>query len=538
MHELIAKHPGQTVMICSHQGIIQLAGKVVDEYDFNKAEQKLKRTINNKTLEDHRPKMAYVVGRTMKNLDLHRPTIDEILIQDPETKQTLHRIPEVLDCWMESASMPYGQVHYPFENKAKFDANFTADFVVEYTGQIRARFYVMHVLGVALFDKPAFKNVLCTGVMAGNDGRKMSKSYGNYMDPRLAFEQYGGDAVRMAIMNTPVVYGGDMAVKDEIFVESIKKTLLPVWNAYSFLVTYAAIDKWTPSNLQKPVKSDHFLDQWILSELDTLIMQIDTHIAHYAVHRASESLIDFLDILTNRYIRRSRRRFWSSEQSTDKTQAYETLYYVLVTVCQLSAPLIPFISEYLWKHLTAPVFGLDPDQIREDSRSVHLCDFPTVSHIATAQQEVSSMMNKVRSIVKAGLGWRARRVLRVRQPLASLTLSISLDQQYLDIIAEELNIKHIMIDESLTDRVQSICKPNARLLGPKFGKQVQELIAQGKQGNFSNLTDGRVQIGDAVLEVGEFEIDYVSTDTQFDGEVVDGLVLNFDPAISHELALE
>jgi isoleucyl-tRNA synthetase len=285
----------------------------------------------------------------------------------------------------------------------------------------------------------------------------------------------------MAIMNTPVVYGGDMAVKDEIFLEAIKRTLLPLWNAYSFFVTYASIDQWTPSTFQKPQKSDHFLDQWMLAELDTLITQIDTHIASYAVHKASESLIDFLDILTNRYIRRSRRRFWSSDQSTDKTQAYETLYYVLVTVCQISAPLIPFISEYVWKQLTAPVFGLESDTIRSDKRSVHLVDFPVVTQIQTQDQAVSIMMNKVRSIVKAGLGWRARRVLRVRQPLASLTLSINLDAQYLDIIAEELNIKQILVDESLTERVQRICKPNARLLGPKFGKQVQELIVQGKQ---------------------------------------------------------
>lgn len=216
--------------------------------------------------------------------------------------------------------MPYAQVHYPFENKAKCEASFPADYIAEYTGQIRAWFYVMHVLGVALFDKPAYTNVICTGVMNGNDGRKMSKSYGNYPDPKASFEQFGGDAIRMAMIDSPVVYGGDVAIKEELFLEKTKNILLPLRNAFYFFVTYANIDKWKPiKNIRSRIieantdKNQHFLDRWIISELQQVTQQVDEYLSLYNMQKASQQIVGFLDNLTNWYIRRSRRRFWKSE---------------------------------------------------------------------------------------------------------------------------------------------------------------------------------------------------------------------------------
>lgn len=220
----------------------------MDDYDYENPVLRMQRGISNKELKAPL-RYTYVLTSTGKKFDLHKPYIDEIKIQSPTTGQTLTRIPEVLDVRLDSASMPYAQVHYPFENRKKFEKSFPADFIVEYTGQIRAWFYVMHVIGVALFDQAPFKNVLCTGVMNGNDGRKMSKSYGNYPDPKESIINYGADAIRMHIIGSPVVYGGDTDIKEEYFVEAVKKYILPLRNAFYFFVTYANIDKREPKKV-------------------------------------------------------------------------------------------------------------------------------------------------------------------------------------------------------------------------------------------------------------------------------------------------
>lgn len=284
--------------------------------------------------------------------------------------------------------MPYGQVHYPFENKEKFENSFPADYISEYTGQIRAWFYVMHVLGVALFDKPAFKNVICHGVIAGNDGRKMSKSLGNFPDPKPTFDQYGGDAVRMAILTTPLFNGGDMNFSEDLILEALKQNVLPLWNAFSFFVTYANLDKRTP--LHHPERTDsevegsltidkmlrqaqhdatnskNRLDTWILEELNRVTQTIDTDLSTYDLTHASRQISSFLENLTNWYIRRSRRRFWKSDSDEDKASAYNTLYTVLTQFAIISAPFMPIISEYIWKVLTGD----------DANNSVHLQNFP------------------------------------------------------------------------------------------------------------------------------------------------------------------
>lgn len=237
-------------------------------------------------------------------LDMHVPYIDDVWFE--KNGQEYHRIPEVLDSWVESASMPYAQVHYPFENKEKFENSFPADYIVEYTGQVRAWFYVMHVLGVALFDKPAFTNVICHGVIAGNDGRKMSKSLGNFPDPKPTFEQYGGDAVRMSILTTPLFNGGDMSFSEDLILEALKQNILPLWNAFSFFITYANIDQRSSQNPQETLyqaqSSANRLDQWILGELQDFIATIDHDLANYDLTHSSRQITTFLENLTNWYI--------------------------------------------------------------------------------------------------------------------------------------------------------------------------------------------------------------------------------------------
>lgn len=391
-------------------------------------------------------------------LDMHVPYIDDVRLH--KDGKIYRRIPEVLDSWVESASMPYAQVHYPFEHKEKFEASFPADYIVEYTGQIRAWFYVMHVLGVALFDTPAFTNVICHGVIAGNDGRKMSKSLGNFPDPKPTFEQYGGDAVRMSILTTPLFNGGDMSFSEELILEALKQNILPLWNAFSFFVTYANIDNWSVHNpkeaLYQAQSSNNRLDQWILGELQTFAQTVAYDLEHYDLTHSSRQIASFLENLTNWYIRRSRRRFWKSDSDEDKASAYFTLYSVLTQFCMIAAPFMPIISEYIWRTLTSD----------SQFNSVHLQDFPSLN--IPTNKELADQMNAAQTIVRMGLAARGKHNIRVRQPLQSLTLGISLDAYYLDIIAEELNIKSVKSDISLNTLVTKICKPDGKIIGQLF----------------------------------------------------------------------
>lgn len=340
----------------------------------------------------------------MKITDLHRPFIDDITWE--ENGVTYTRLPEVLDVWMDSGSMPYAQEHYPFENKQKMQASYPADFIVEYIGQVRAWFYVMHVCGVALFDQRSFTNVITTGIVNGSDGRKMSKSYGNYPDPRETIEKYGADAIRFYMANSPLLTGGNMDFKEEGILEVIKKVILPLWNTYYFFTTYANIDGFIPNTpipspfpLQekgsKEVPSpergglgrgrNNPLDIWIISETHKLVDDVVKGMGTYEVTDATRPIVKFMDNLTNWYIRRSRKRFWKSENDGDKMEAYETLYEVLTTLCKVMAPFTPFVTEHIYKNLT----GLD---------SVHLTDFP-VADTSLIDTELNANMDLCQKII-------------------------------------------------------------------------------------------------------------------------------------------
>lgn len=490
------------------------------ELQLNGSNNIIKKQENDKTI--------YRNTTRDKELDLHRPFIDDVWFEKDGIRY--ERISEVLDCWVESASMPYAQVHYPFENKEKFDNSFPADYIVEYTGQIRAWFYVMHVLWVALFDKPAFKNVICHGVIAGNDGRKMSKSLGNFPDPKPTFAQYGGDAVRMSILTTPLFNGWDMSFSEDLILEALKQNILPLWNAFSFFVTYANIDKRESPSREETAyiaaSSENRLDAWILWELAIVTKTIDSDLSGYDITHASRQIATFLENLTNWYIRRSRRRFWKSDSDGDKASAYATLYTILTQFCVIAAPFMPIIAEYIWKALTG-------DDI---NNSVHLQDYPTID--ISPDTVLANDMQYAQTIVRMWLASRGKKNIRVRQPLSNLTLGVSLDQYYLDIIAEELNMKKVICDQSLNSHVTKICKPDGKIIGQLFWWATKEIFALAKSGEFVESTDGSIAVGEWLLPAWSYEISYIKTDESEDIEVDNGIVMKIDWTITPELERE
>jgi isoleucyl-tRNA synthetase len=646
--------------------------------------------------------------------NLHRPYIDSIKLKSPKSGNTLTRIPEVLDVWMDSGSMPYAQMHYPFENKWAMEASFPADFIAEYVGQVRAWFYVMHVLGVLLNPNkeptptPSFTNVITTGVINGNDGRKMSKSFGNYPDPKWTIEKYGADPIRFYMLNSPLLSGGDMDFKEEQIIDTVKWVMLPIWNTYSFFTTYANIDKWendptdiyfvrhgeTTTNASNRVNGwsmdtpltdkwrqqatergvffrengmefdviittpkmrtkqtaeciakeinftgswdefDEFteqdmgefewrdhnelreewikkhghdvwwgrvyrennkesfesfiarvdsgmkklrekyrgkrvlivahggtgralwnitlgysyeealihfpalrngewfhvnntplvnpLDRWIISKLQVLIWQVHDAMDGYDVSRACRAIVDYMDELTNWYVRLSRRRFWGSEMTPDKASWYETLYTVLTEVSKLLAPYMPFISESIFQGLT-----------KKESVHLEYITHPTRHLIVN---ELNRDMEKCEHIVSLGLALRSRKNIRVRQPLQSVTITEELSEYYEWIIRDELNVKKIKKVDP-TSLAKKIAKPDAKKIGPKYGKNVQEIITKAKNGEFEEIESG-IKVWEFILEKWEYTLEYLPLNEWDDVEGGYGMVIALDTDITEDLKLE
>jgi len=368
--------------------------------------------------------------------DYHRPWIDDVTFEiDGET---FTRIDKVLDCWFESGSMPFAQFHYPFENVEKFEANFPGDFIVEYVGQVRAWFYYVHAVNVGLFGHNAFKNVIVTGNVAGNDGRKMSKSLGNFTDPNELMDKFSADSLRYLLLSSPLLSGEDFTLQDKD-VGDVARKLGMVWNMYDFFTLYAEVDGWEFSGeiIDPSEKSTNPLDQWIISRIHQLLKEIETNMEAYDVASAVKPILPFLDDASNWYVRRSRRRFWKSEDDADKNNAYATLHYVLVRLSQALAPFAPFMAEELYRKLTG-------------GESVHLTDWPEVGHV---NELVLDHMAATRKIIEIGLMQRMKSdddfgQIKIRQPLSELVYGgVKLDEFYRSIIAEEVNIK--MVTEGL-----------------------------------------------------------------------------------------
>jgi isoleucyl-tRNA synthetase len=432
--------------------------------------------------------------------DLHRPYIDELTRpnpDDPTGKSTMRRIEDVLDVWFDSGSMPFAQVHYPFENQEWFDSHSPADFIVEYIGQTRGWFYVMHALSTALFDRPAFKNVISHGIVLGSDGQKMSKSLRNYPDVSEVFDRDGADAMRWFLMSSSVIRGGNLVVSEEGIRGSVREFLLPLWSTYYFFALYANAEGHSAT---LRTDSPHLLDRYILAKTGEVLETVTSHLDALDSPFAAAALRDFADVLTNWYVRRSRDRFWQGD-----TDAFDTLYTVLEAISRAAAPLIPLVAEELWRGLTG-------------GRSVHLTDWPDAGEFP-ADHALVAEMDAVRELASAGLALRKARNLRVRLPLSSLTVVSS--REWFDgveaILTEELNLKAVRFEPLTGDSLARFgitrrLSVNARALGPRLGKGVQQVIQSAKAGNWSADADGRVSVGGEPLEPGEYELELEAAD--------------------------
>ncbi len=394
-------------------------------------------------------------------LDLHRHFIDALTFE--ENGKVYKRVPEVFDCWFESGSMPYAQDHYPFENKEAWEGKFPADFIAEGIDQTRGWFYTLHVLSTALYDQPAFKNVIVNGIILAEDGTKMSKRLKNYPEPSFVINKYGADAIRFYLLSSPAVKAEDLRFSERGVELVLRQVLIPFWNSFVFLATYAKIYAWNPE--KSPFKTPSAeIDQWILSLLQKLIEEVSQAMERYDLNGATLPFLTFIDQLTNWYIRRNRSRFWADEESVERQEAFETLYTVVKTLSQLAAPFIPFISEAIYQEL----------KLAGDPESVHLCDFPQ-GNKKQRNQMCEREMEDVQKVVSLGHSLRKEYKLKVRQPLAKahlITTNQTIQealQRKLQLIADELNVKDVEILSDETAFVSLIALPNFRVLGKKVG---------------------------------------------------------------------
>ncbi|MDD6968966.1 MAG: isoleucine--tRNA ligase [Treponema sp.] len=440
--------------------------------------------------------------------DLHKQFVDKITFPCKKCSGTMRRIPEVFDCWFESGSMPYAQQHYPFENKEYFEQHFPADFISEGLDQTRGWFYTLTILASHLFDKPAFKNCIVNGIVLASDGRKMSKSLRNFTDPVEAINKFGADAIRLFLMHSAVVKADEIRYSDDGVREILKSILIPWWNSYSFFVTYANIDKVTPTGHYFDSKlPSNPLDAWLLSITQKLISDVSQALDSYDLSAAIDPIVKFIDELNNWYIRRSRRRFWKSENDTDKTEAYEALYIALKTLSLVAAPFVPFITEEMYLNL----------KTSEDKESVHLCDYP-VPNADWINKELEFKMETVQKAVSMGHSLRNQFNLKNRQPLASVALVTRNPEEKRvlaemeECIREELNVKKVEFHDREDELVEYKAKANFKVLGKELGplmKQAAQVIA--------TLTSEQIQ---SILDGTKLSIEVSGNEVELDSEKV------------------
>ncbi|MCH2174226.1 MAG: isoleucine--tRNA ligase [Lentisphaeria bacterium] len=480
--------------------------------------------------------------------DLHKHIVDTRIIRTndkvnySENGKEYIRTSEVFDCWFESGSMPFAQKHYPFDNEDWLKEHFPADFIAEGLDQTRGWFYTLTILASALFQKPAFKNVIVNGLILGDDGEKMSKSKKNYPPIEGVLDSYGADAMRLCLLSSPVVRGEFMAFTEQSVKETMRNVLIPFWNSYSFFVTYANVDNWQPKDQVQtlPTQLDNPLDQWVISRLEGMVADVAQAIEAYELQPAATRFVEFIEQLTNWYIRRSRRRFWKSQNDTDKDQAYATLYHVLVTFTKVAAPFIPFLTDSVYRNLRTTSMP----------ESVHLCDFPTAADDAV-NIDLDRKMDKAMIAVSLGRYLRSQASMRVRQPLAEVIL-VSIDETtrqdldaMQDVISEELNVKEVIIRENESELVHLSAKPNFPKLGPKLGPKMKlaaqaigglsaDQIQQLQEGNAQTIElDGEpFELNAEDIEIRRAEKDGLAVANE--GDVTVALDLNLSEELKQE----
>ena len=470
--------------------------------------------------------------------DLHRPYIDQLTRpnpDDPTGQATMRRVEDILDVWFDSGSMPYAQVHYPFENADWFEHHYPGDFIVEYIGQTRGWFYTMHILATALFDRPAFSSCISHGIVLGSDGQKMSKSLKNYPDVNEVFDRDGADAMRWFLMSSPILRGGNLIVTEQGIRDGVRQVMIPLWNAWYFFSLYANVARGGQGYDAKiNFGSEDVLDRYILAKTSEFVDLMTRELDSLNVAAACDATRTFLEVLSNWYIRRSRDRFWNGE-SEESFAAFDTLYTVLETTTRAVAPLLPLTAEEIWRGLTG-------------GRSVHLTDWPTVEH---TDVHLVAAMDRVRDVCSTGSALRKAENLRVRLPLSSLTIvadDADALRRYAALISDELNVRELLLTDLASAGsgdfgVRQVLQVNARVAGPRLGKDVQVAIKASKSGDWSADADGTVTSGGITLRAGEYTLQTVVADADSDDQravamLPGGGFVILDTRVTPELAAE
>ncbi len=455
--------------------------------------------------------------------DLHRPFVDHLTRpnpDDPTGASTMRRVPEVLDCWFESGSMPFAQVHYPFENREWFDSHYPGDFIVEYIGQTRGWFYTLHVLATALFDRPSFGTCVSHGIVLGDDGQKMSKSLNNYPDPMMVFDTYGSDAMRWYLLSSPILRGNDLMVTEDGIRDTVRHVILPIWNSWYFLSLYANA-AGTVGRVS--FDSDDVLDRYVFAKLHDLVATLTSAMDDYDLFAACAAVRGFLDALTNWYVRRSRDRFWAGEQA-----AIDTLHTVLAVLCRALAPLLPLTVEAVYRQLTG-------------ERSAHLTAWPATADIPADAALVASM-DLVREVCSATSAVRKSTGRRVRQPLSSLMVAspdAELLRPFTPLIEEEVNVKQVQLSTALGEVGEFQLQVVPAVLGPRIGKDVQRVIGAVKRGEWTRDDSGAPVAAGVQLRDGEFSLRLVAADPESSAALPEGRgVVVLDTTLTHELEAE
>ena len=432
----------------------------------------------------------------VKVTDLHRPFIDQLTKPDPlNPAYTLRRVEDVFDCWFESGSMPYAQVHYPFENRDWFESHFPADFIVEYAAQTRGWFYTLMVLSTALFDRPPFKNCICHGVVLDEKGQKLSKRLNNYADPMAVFESYGADAMRWVMVSAPIMQGGELLIDKDghMLRDAVRLILKPIWNSYNFFTLYANADG---VKAEFSTDSQDLMDRYILAKCKQSIEHIQQAMDAYNTPAACKAVEAFYEVLNNWYIRRNKERYWKTTHDADKQTAYNTLYTVQHLMIRAVSPLLPMLSETVYQGLTG------------DNTSVHLQHFPDLTALDAAPALVTAM-DKVREVCNTALSIRNAKNIRVRQPLSTLTIVAAYANDlmpYSGIIQDELNVKHILYQQDVSVYATYSLKVNFPVLGKRLPHKMKDIIAATKQGQWKQLPSGELEVGGERLVAGECEL--------------------------------
>jgi isoleucyl-tRNA synthetase len=430
--------------------------------------------------------------------DLHRPMIDELVRpnpDDPTGRSMMRRVPEVLDCWFESGSMPFAQVHYPFQNVDWFESHFPGDFIVEYTGQTRGWFYTLHVLATALFDRPAFRTCVSHGIILGEDGLKMSKSLRNYPDPMEVFDTHGADAMRWYLLSSPILRGNDFSVTAAGLRDTARQILLPLWNAWYFLALYANVEGYQGRVPDEP--SDDLLDRYVLAKTHQLVTDMTTAMDAYDLYAACVRIRSFVEVLTNWYIRRSRQRFWDGDHG-----AIDTLHTVLEVVVRVAAPLLPYVADEIYAGLNAG---------RHGAASVHLTDWPDPADLP-ADDELVAAMDQVRDVCSAALSVRKAHGRRVRQPLTSMTVATphaDALRPFSELVADEVNVREVEFTDDVTAVAGQVLQVLPAAIGPRLGRHTQDVIKAVRAGDW-RLDGDRVLAGGHWLEPGEYTLTLVA----------------------------